>query len=106
MMIMGDPKKLASVIIMKKLSGASEDRAAQLRGETERSLAEMSSEGDEGKMALEEAAGKLVMGIEAKSPEVIAKAFHQMFKIVELMPHDEYHEKIEEAIEGPEYGGY
>ncbi len=106
MMIMGDPKKLASVIIMKKLSGANVDRAAQLRGETESALSEMNGEGDEGKMALEEAAGKLVMGIEAKSPEVIAKAFHQMFKIVELMPHDEYHEKIEEAVEGPEYGGY
>lgn len=106
MMIMGDPKKLASIIVMKKLGGAGEDRAAQLRGETERSLAEMNGEEDEGKIALKDAANKLAMGIEAKSPEMIAKAFHQMFKIVELMPHDEYHEELEEAVEGPEFGGY
>jgi hypothetical protein len=105
MMIMGNPKKVASMIIAKKLSGAGEDRAAQLRGESLEALESMNGEQDEGKIALQEAAGKLLAAAEGKSPELLAKAFQQMFRIVEMMPHEEYHEEIEEAVEGPEYGG-
>lgn len=105
MMIMGNPKKVASMIIAKKLGGGGEDRAAQLRGESLEALESMNGEQDEGIVALQEAAGKLISAVESKSVELLAKAFQQMFRVVELMPHDEYDEEIEEAVEGPESGG-
>lgn len=97
MMIMGGPKKLAGIIVAKKLSGAMDDRAAQLRGESEKALEQMNPEEDEASVALKEAAAKLSAAIDSKSPELIAKAFHTMFRIVEMMPHEEYGEEIEEA---------
>lgn len=103
-MIMGGPKKLASIIVAKKLSGADVDRAAQLRGESEEALEQMNPEESEGMVALKDAAGKLSAAIDAKSPELIAKAFHTMFRLVEMMPHEEYGEEIEEAAGEP--GGY
>jgi hypothetical protein len=99
MMMMGSPRKVASLIVAKKLGG-SIDRASQLRGESEEMLEQMNPAEDEGKVALVEAAQKLVAGMESKSPELIAKAFHTMFRLVEMMPHEEYHEEIEEAVEG------
>jgi hypothetical protein len=99
MMMMGSPRKVASLIVAKKLGG-SIDRASQLRGESEEMLEQMNPAQDEGKVALVEAAQKLVSGMESKSPELIAKAFHTMFRLVEMMPHEEYHEEIEEAVEG------
>lgn len=99
MMMMGSPRKVASLIVAKKLGG-SLDRASQLRGESEEMLEQMSPEEDEGSVALKDAAQKLIAGLESKSPELVAKAFQTMFKIVEMMPHEEYGEEIEEAAEG------
>lgn len=99
-MIMGGPKKIASMIVSKALSGADQDRAAQLRDQSIEKLSEMNPEEDEGQIALKEAAAKLIAAVEGKSPELVAKAFHTMFRVVEMMPHEEYHEEMEEAIEG------
>ena len=100
MMMMGSPRKVASLIVAKKLGG-SLDRASQLRGESEDMLEQMGSdEEDEGSVALKDAAQKLIAGLESKSPELVAKAFQTMFKIVEMMPHEEYGEEIEEAAQG------
>lgn len=100
MMIMGGPKKIASMIIAKGMSGADQDRATQLRDQSIEKLSAMNPEEDEGKVALQEAAAKLVAAVEGKSPELVAKYFHTMFRIVEMMPHEEYHEEMEEAMEG------
>lgn len=100
MMIMGSPRKVASLIVAKKLGGGSDDRAAQLRGESEKLLSEMSEPEDEGVMALQEAAAKFLSAVESKSPELIAKTFRTMFRVAEMMPHEEYHEELEEAVEG------
>ena len=99
MMMMGSPRKVASLIVSRKLGGM-DDRAAQLRGESEEMLDKMTPGESEGSLALKDAAAKFIAGIEAKSPELIAKHFHAMFRIVEMMPHEEYGEEIEEAAEG------
>lgn len=98
-MIMGNPKKIASMIIAKRQGSVGEDRAAQLRDESMEALAGMNKEEDESTLALKDAAMKLISGLEGKSPEIVAKAFHTMFKLVEMMPHEEYGEVIEEIGE-------
>jgi len=100
MMIMGGPKKIASMIVAKKMSGADVDRAAQLRDQSIEALSEMEPEEDMGQVALKEAALSLISAAKGESPELVAKAFHKMFRIVEMMPHEEYHEEMEEAMEG------
>lgn len=102
MIMMGSPRKVASLIVARKLGGGSPevDRAAQLRGESESALSAMSEEKDEGRLALEDAAQKLVSAVQGGSVELVADAFHKMFKICDLLPHEEYGEEIEEAAEG------
>lgn len=99
-MIMGGPKKIASMIVARSASGADQDRAAQLRDQSIEHLSEMNPEEDEGMVALKETAAKLLAALESKSPELVAKHYHTMFRIVEMMPHEEYHEEMEEAMEG------
>lgn len=102
MIMMGSPRKVASLIVSRKLGGSnpSSDRAAQLRGESEAALSELNSEGDEGQEALKEAAAKLLSAIQSNSVEAVADAFHKMFKVCDLLPHEEYGEEMEEALEG------
>lgn len=102
MIMMGSPRKMASLIVARKLGGTSpqDDRAAQLRGESESALSQMSEEKDEGRLALEDAAQKLVSALQGGSAELVADAFHKMFKICDLLPHEEYGELMEEAEEG------
>jgi len=102
MIMMGSPRKVASLIVARKLGGSSPevDRAAQLRGESESTLSEMSEDKDEGRLALEDAAQKLISAVQSGSVELVADAFHKMFKVCDLLPHEEYGELMEEASEG------
>lgn len=96
MMIMGGPKKIASLIIEKRMGG-DEDRAAQLRDESMEKLAEMEPQGSEAELALADEATKLVSAVESKSPELVAKTFLKMFRIVEMME-DEYEDEESEDM--------
>lgn len=97
MMIMGGPKKIASLIIEKRMGG-NEDRAAQLRDESMEKLSEMEPQGSEAELALADEASRLISAVESKSPELIAKAFVNMFRIAEMMEPEEYEEDESEEM--------
>jgi len=94
---MGGPKKIASLIIEKRNKGGDEDRAAQLRDESMEQLSAMEPEGSPAEIALADEANKLMSAVEGKSPELIAKAFMKMFRIVEMME-DEYEDEESEEM--------
>lgn len=98
MMIMGGPKKIASLIIEKRNKGGDEDRAAQLRDESMEKLSQMEPEGSPAEIALADEANKMISAVEAKAPELIAKSFLKMFRIVEMMEPEEYEEDESEEM--------
>ena len=98
MMIMGGPKKIASLIIEKRNKGGDEDRAAQLRDESMEMLGEMEPSGSDAELALADEATKFISAVEGKSVELVAKSFMKMFRIAERMEPEEYEES--EEMEG------